>query len=392
MPRTCLHIFLSSIEHTTRLYKEAAYVLSNDLVDRVIVLGLWAEQSAEFETTSYGLEIRRKRTWSRSNRNGAVMRRLSFLRRPLALFSLMQYALSSILTARQLRPAHVCCHNAIMLPVAWAMARLSGATLEYLPHELETQRFGLKGNAKWITALVERRFIHKARNVVVVCDPIRGWYEAAYGLNNLHVVRNLPERAAVAVRPLPDGDFRSNFGVPDTATLFIYQGLFGPGRGTNLLVDVFSRLDPEQSQLVLMGYGEKAAEALVDQAARTHSNIHYQPAVEREWIVSHSAGADVGLLILEEAVLSYRYSLPNKFFEYAHAGVPMLVSDNLTYQAGLLEAGGFGWSTSLEETEETLRNLSDIDLQPFRERSRAYAETAVWELDAQAFDEVYRAP
>ena len=391
MPRSCLHIFLSNIENETRLYKEAAFVLSNDIADKVTVLGLWADHLPEQETTEYGLEIHRKRTWIRRYRDSALLQRVSLLRKLIAVLSLLQYAVSSIRTARRHRPTHVCCHNALMLPVAWAMARLSGATLEYLPHELETQRSGLSGLKKKIETWVERRFIHSARNVVVVCDPIRDWYYDAYGLKNLHVVRNVPEREAVTVHPVPEGDFRTRMDIPDSARVFIYQGIFGPGRGTDLLTDVFSKLDPAQSHLVFMGYGADEAEALIRKAAEDYQNIHFQPAVARDWIVSYSAGADIGLWISEEATLSYRFALPNKFFEYAHAGVPMLVSDNLAYQADLLKEGGFGWATSLDALKATVIELSTIDLEPFRERSLTYAKDAAWEHDAQAFAEVYRA-
>ena len=352
---------------------------------------LWADHLPEQETTEYGLEIHRKRTWIRRYRDSALLQRVSLLRKLIAVLSLLQYAVSSIRTARRHRPTHVCCHNALMLPVAWAMARLSGATLEYLPHELETQRSGLSGLKKKIETWVERRFIHSARNVVVVCDPIKDWYYNAYGLKNLHVVRNVPEREAVTVHPVPEGDFRARFAIPSKATLFIYQGLFGPGRGTDMLLDVFSRLDPAKSHLVLMGYGDPHSQVIIDKAVQDHENIHYQPAVDREWIVSYSAGADIGVSINNGNSLSYRYSLPNKFFEYSHAGLALVVSDNMTFQADLITDKNLGRVTAFEKSYECFKALSEMDLSPFRRQTLDYAKEAVWEHDAQAFAEVYRA-
>lgn len=384
-----LHIFLSSIESETRLYKEAAYTLSKGICSRVAVLGLWRDGLARDEVTEYGLEIHRLPTMVRKYRDRPLVRQFGLLRKLLALISLFQYIVSSIMMSMRLRPDYVSCHNASMLPVAWAASRLSSATLEYLPHELETQRSGLSGSKKKIETWIERRFIHKARNVVVVCDPIKEWYENAYELTNVHVVRNVPEKKALRVRPIPEGGFRERFGIPDSARVFIYQGLFSAGRGIEVLIEAFKRMDPAKSHVVFMGYGVDASQASIDAASATCANIHFQPAVAREWIISYSQSADIGLCISENAALSYRYALPNKFFEYAHAGVPILVSENFEYQADLLAKGGFGWATPLDRLEQTLTDLSEIDLSPLVTKAREYAAAAVWEEDAKAFASVY---
>jgi glycosyltransferase involved in cell wall biosynthesis len=385
-----LHIFLSSIENETRLYKEAAYTLANGICGRVAVLGLWNEGLAINETTVYGCEIHRLPTMVRRYRNAALLRRFALLRKFVALLSLIQYAFACILAARRMRPDHVACHNAVMLPVAWAAARLSGGTLEYLPHELETQRTGLTGMSKRVTTFIERQFIRSARNVVVVCDPIRDWYRDAYGLTNVHVIRNVPEKDAVLIRPIPEGGLRKRFNVPGNAKLFIYQGLFSAGRGIEALLNTFAGIDPQLCHLVLMGYGDERYQEKIDVAARRYSNIHFQPAVSREWIVSYSASADVGIFISERASLSYRYALPNKFFEWAHAGLPILVSDNLEYQADLLREGGFGWAAPLEDLPAAVRRIAEIDLAPYAENALRYAAAALWDEDAKAFAFVYR--
>lgn len=384
-----LHIFPTNIENQTRLFKEVDFTTSRKIVDSVVVLGLWHDNQPLKETLSKGIEVRRVKVLLRRYRHTHLVQHLSLLRKMLAALSLLQYCCIALLQARKLKPDFVSCHYVAMLPLCWAAAKLSGATLEYLPHELETQRSGLTGVRKKIDAWIERRFIHSARNVVVVCDPIRDWYQDAYGLTNLHVVRNVPEQDAVQVRDLPEGSLRQKFSIPDSARVFIYQGLFSPGRGIETLIEAFKRLDPAKSHIVFMGYGDDASQASIDAAAASCANIHFQPAVAREWIISYSHSADIGLWISEKAALSYRYALPNKFFEYAHAGVPMLVSENLEYQADLLTRGGFGWATPLDRLEQTLTELSEIDLSPFITKARDYAATAVWEEDAKAFATVY---
>lgn len=390
MSNFTFHIFLSSIESETRLYKEASYTLANRICTRVAVLGLWKVGLAKNEIADSGLEIKRYPTLSRRFQNSFLVRRIAVFRRILALLSLVQFAIVCIATVVRMRPDHVSCHNALLLPVAWCSARMVGATLEYLPHELEAERTGLSGIAKFATTAIERCFIRKARNVVVVCEPIRKWYEDKYNLTQLYVIRNVPEKEAIKIREIPDGDFRSRFNIPDDAIVFIYQGLFSTGRGIEMLLNAFSSLDAGRCHLVLMGYGDENFQSVINEAVGKFVNIHCQPAVPRDWIVSYSAGADVGIFISERASLSYRYSLPNKFFEWAHAGLPILVSENLEYQASLISEGGFGWSTSLENLQQTLKSISVTDLASYIQNSRRYAVNAIWESDAKIYEFIYK--
>jgi glycosyltransferase involved in cell wall biosynthesis len=390
MEITNLHIFPTNINNQTRLFKEIEFTTSRNIIDRVIVLGLCYDEQPVYETHSAGIEVLRIKVLIRYFRRNLFFGRFSLIRKFIAAISFLQYCCIALVQAKKLKPHFISCHYVTMLPLCWAAAKISGATLEYLPHELETQRSGLTGIQKKIDAWLERLFIHSARNVVVVCDPIRDWYQETYGLTNLLVVRNVPEQDAVQVREIPKGGLRQQFAIPDSARVFIYQGLFSPGRGIETLIEAFKRLDPVKSHIVFMGYGDDFSQTSIDNASAMFPNIHFQPAVPREWIISYSHSADIGLWISETATLSYRYALPNKFFEYAHAGIPMLVSDNLEYQADLLTKGGFGWATPLDQLEQTLTKLSEVDLSPFVAKARDYAAAAVWEEDAKAFATVYR--
>lgn len=389
MTQFALHIFMNTAENASRLYKEAAYTLRHGICRRVVVLAFWSEGLAREETTSEGLEIKRFSTLLHRYKNTAILRRLALFRKAIALLSLLQYALDCIRMARRLKPDHVSCHNAFMLPIAWAAARAAGATLEYLPHELETERAGLEGVMKRITTAIERWFIRLPRHVVVVCDPIRDWYRSAYELDNLFVVRNVPERAAVQIESVPEGSFRERFNIPDAATVFIYQGQISIGRGIDELIAIFSRLEYHTAHLVFMGYVEGDYKNVMDNAVAAYRNIHFQSAVPREKIVSYSAGADVGIFVVPQVPLNDRYALPNKFFEWAHAGLPVLFSDNLAYLSGLAQDGAFGWSCRFEDVESKIREICELDLTPFVESVRRFAAPAVWEEDAVVFAQIY---
>lgn len=390
MTRLNLHIFASNIEAETRLFKEARYTLGRSIFDRVVVVGLWAEGLAEGETLSSGLEVQRVPTWVRRLRGWSVLTRRGFIWQVVASLSLLQYAASVLLRARRLKPTHVSCHNLILLPLSWIAARITGAHLVYLPHELETQRSGLGGLRKRMEIWIERQLIGRARDVVTVSPPIADWYRQVYGGDNVHVIRNLPEAASVMRKAIQSGAFRDRFAIPSAATVFIYQGVLGPERSTDVLLHIFADLPRDRCHLVLMGYGTDAVLEEIRSFAATVRNIHFQPAVPADQIVSYSSGADIGIWINETAPLSYRYALPNKFYEYAHAGLPVLVSDNLSYLAQLIEEADIGWVTRFQDARATIESVSLENIEAMRERVAHYAERATWEADAALFSYIYR--
>ncbi len=386
--RVNLHIFLADILHVNRLFKEAAFTLRHGVFDRVVVFGLWSRGLQLEEATTYGLEIFRLKVLNRRFADAWFMRFIP-LRKLIAAISLMEFGARAVKEAVRLKPTHVSCHNVLLLPVCWMAARLTGAQLVYLPHELETRRAHLRGLAQKCQELIERSFIKTASDVVAVCEPIAGWYRQTYCLTNVHVVRNVPERDAVVIKKVPEGDFRQRFDIPVDATVFIYQGIFGKARGTDRLLEIFSDLSPERAHLVLMGYGDPSDHEAIDRHVARQSNIHYQPAVPREWITSYTSGADIGVFIAEDPPLNDRWALPNKFFEFVHSGLPVLVSDNLGLLSELVAEHNIGWSAPYADIRRKIEALIQTDVRPYRPRAKAFARIAVWEEDAQVFKTVY---
>lgn len=384
------HIFASDIVSETRLFKEARFTLSNCICEQVAVCGFWSDSLEVHETHSSGLEIFRAVTLIRRPRTRSIAQKNAALYALIACLSLLQYVVSVMRQSRAYRPSHVCCHNAILLPLCWLSALLSRAKLVYLPHELELERSGLSGLRKTVETFLEKRIIKRAQDVVVVCDPIAEWYRIRYGLDNVHVVRNMPEQSAVARHPIKGSSFRESFGIPDQATVFIYQGILGAARGTFLLIDTFKALSAASAHLVFMGYGDPETQRKLEEVVTQTDNIHFQPAVPAEEIISYAAQADIGVFVTTHSPLSYQWSLPNKFYEYIHAGLPVLVSENLTYLSDIIDRNQLGWSTPLPDLSQAIKAISETELAPIEARIQEFAPAHVWETDASVFSHVYR--
>jgi glycosyltransferase involved in cell wall biosynthesis len=110
----------------------------------------------------------------------------------------------------------------------------------------------------------------------------------------------------------------------------LYQGALNLGRGLEAAIESFQTLP---LPLFVAGEGDLSAEL------REHARNQLQPDqtrflgyVEPAALRALTAQAWLGLNLLEDQGLSYRYSLSNKFFDYVQACVPQIAMDFPEYR------------------------------------------------------------
>lgn len=299
-----------------------------------------------------------------------------------ALFYL-EFYIRAILFGLSIRIDVINCHSLMVLPMSVILKSFKSAKLIYDPHELETERVGLKGYAQRLSKWVEKIFISSADSIIVVGDSIREWYSDAYGVENIHVMRNIPYNVGVERTDL----LRTRFNLSDSDQIFLYQGLVSEGRGIELYLKSFSKARPDQ-HLVIMGYGD--LEYLVKEYAGKFSNIHFHEAVRPERLLEYTCSADVGLSLIENVCLSYYYCLPNKFFEYIIAEIPMIVSD-FPEMSRLVRQYDLGWAIAVREESlvSALETLSAGVLSEKKKNVRRAKPFFSWETEELVLSEVF---
>ena len=279
----------------------------------------------------------------------------------------------------------VTCHSLAVLPLCVRLARRHGAKLVYEPHELETETGDSRGLRRFMMQRVEARLIRHAHLTIAVNQVIARWYEDSYGLPPVEVVRNIPS---------PDGeagtvDLRQKFGVSRSDVLFVYSGGLFRGRRVEQFLRIFQRVTPDR-HVVFMGFGALAG--AVEEAARHHRNIHLLPSVPPRQVLSHLRGADAGLSGMESLSQSNYYSLPNKLFEYLHAGVGALVP-NYPEMAQLVSVTKAGWIVE-DDTDEAwlkcIQTLSREAIDAAKIMAREAAPGYTWPNETKRLIEAYR--
>ena len=378
MGGVALHLTMTPCLNESRLMRHARYTLSNGICREVVVAAAMSPGLARRESVSPGLIIERiapPRQWLLVSKVRGVLR-------------LLELVFGMIRIAVRCRPRIVVAHTLALLPVALLAARISGAQVVYDAHELETEKNGLSGARQKIARLTERVCIRHVAAVIVVGDAIAEWYRSAYPGLHPFVVRNVPEAVSAPAR---DGtsSLRNRLGLPGKASVFLYLGAFSHGRRIEQLLRVFSSV-PNDRHLVLLGSG--SLRDMIQSVAERHINIHCLDAVPSREVLAWASGADIGICGGENVCLSYFLSLPNKLFEYLHAGLPVLVPD-WPEMGGVVERYRCGWTVG-DADADWVQRIVAIDHRSARAMHAGVAVAAVafsWEAEAEQLLAAYKA-
>lgn len=232
---------------------------------------------------------------------------------------------------RRLRPDVIHAHDTETMDVAGRVGPALGVPIVYDAHELWLERVlrersALYGAlARWYFDRVERRYLPGAAAWITVSAPIARHLERAYGIGPVEVVPNYPE----ATLPTAERDLRALPGgerMTADAPVVLYIGNATEGRGVEQLVAAMAHV-PE-AHLALLGAAGQGG--MVRKEARRRGvapRVHVLPRVSPEEVVAYAASATIGVSPIPPTSLSYRYSLPNKLFQYMQAGLPVVASD-----------------------------------------------------------------
>jgi glycosyltransferase involved in cell wall biosynthesis len=367
-----LHVYPSPFTHESRILRETAVLAQRTRFERIVMVGTAAPGLPATERLDGVREIHRV---PRAPGEGLVGKSLATMAWSRA-----------VLEAYSAQPlACVNCHSLPVLPLCVRLARRTGAKLVYDAHELETETNGLGGLRQLGSKLVERALIGRADAVIVVGDAIADWYARAYPIPRPAVVLNCPA-GSVSVRT---DRLRERLALPPDQRIFLCQGILGSGRGIELLCEAWDLLRPPRPALVFMGDGPLAGH--VEAAAGRNPDVRRIAAVPPAEVLAYTASADVGLCLVQPTCLSYSLCMPNKLFEYLHAGLPVLVS-NLPELGRLVREAGLGHvvpDATPQALAATVAAMDSGDLADFAPAVRAAAAKYNWQAQADLLAALY---
>jgi len=236
---------------------------------------------------------------------------------------------------------------------------------------------------RWIYQNMERLVLHTATEVITVCDSIGQSLVKVYQApRHVHIIRNIPE--IKIFDPSPTIDLKKELAIPGDKIIVLYQGGLGPSRNLEPVIEAMAKV--ANAVFVIRGPGyEFWAKKYYRMAKRlkVRDKIHCLPPVPSTQVVAEARGADMGLwTLLANVGLNFKYSLPNKVFEYIAAGVPLLAAD-LPEVRKIVLGYKIGVCFDPESPRSIARAINQLaDNAPLRQQCRQNIPHAVKDLRA----------
>ncbi len=208
------------------------------------------------------------------------------------------------------------------LPACYLASRLRSKPLVYDSHEFFTGVPELTGRpfVRKIWEAIERLIFPGLYHIITVNSSIARIYGEKYG-KKIDVVRNLPAPVIDFSEATPE-----DFGLPRGKRFVILQGAgINIDRGAEEAVRAMHHV--HDAVLVIAGKGDAlpGLRRLVDEEA-LENRVRFIPPMAYEKLMQLTSLCSCGLSLDKDSNLNYRYSLPNKIFDYISAGIPVVVS------------------------------------------------------------------
>lgn len=175
---------------------------------------------------------------------------------------------------------------------------------------------------KILGSWAEKKYLKEIDDFITVGEELKNYFEQKYSYKNIRIVMNCPVKGRIA-KPF---DYRKEYHLPLNSVIVLYQGVLNTGRGLDLLLKAMRRTSP-LIYLVIIGDGVLKKQLEYDSESYNLNNkVFFIETKDPEILQSYTSGGDIGVNLLEAINLSKKFAVPNKLFQYIHAGIPVLGS------------------------------------------------------------------
>ncbi|MCC8153712.1 MAG: glycosyltransferase [Tannerellaceae bacterium] len=207
-----------------------------------------------------------------------------------------------------------------LIPAYAAKKRLK-CSLIYDSHEINVENYTSEGRSyiAGFMKAIEHYLVKHVDLMVCVSNAAADYFAETYKIKKPMVVTNcslLRERCEVS------SDNKKGFEV-------LNHGQFYEGRGYELMIEACDLLkDYPEIKLAVRGFGRLESSMRKQVSLKTNKdNFIFYPPVGVESLIPMASASSVGVAITMPICLNFKLSVSNKLFEYASAGLPVIMSD-----------------------------------------------------------------
>jgi len=205
----------------------------------------------------------------------------------------------------------------------YLVSKIKNLPLVYDSHEYFTGVPEIQNRpfVKWVWKSIERNIFPHLKYVITVSDLIADQYKTEYDIRPL-TVRNCSRECSYINKFT-----RDEIGVDDDHLLLILQGNgINIDRGGEELIRAVSYA--EKTFLLIVGSGDSLdnlKKSVLD--LKLGERVRFINSVPWAQLMRYTKSADIGFSLDKNSNQNYRFSLPNKLFDYLSAGIPVIAGD-----------------------------------------------------------------
>ena len=248
------------------------------------------------------------------------------------------------------------------------VSKLKRKKLVYDSHELfvEVPELINRPIVKRVWLWIEQFCLPRIKYSYTVSSSIANYYRKKYNLD-MCVVRNFPFYQKIDVNSTKNDK------------KIIYQGAVNQDRGIDLMIASMQYVD---AKLYIAGAGD-LLEQMTAYAKQINldNKVIFLGQVPFQKLSKITQSCALGLSFEEDTCLAYRYSLPNKIFDYIHAEIPVLIS-NLPEFNSIMKKYDVGMILSSRDPKEVatqINALISVDRNSILTKIRLAKQDLCWE-------------
>lgn len=274
------------------------------------------------------------------------------------------------------------------LLAAFLISKLRRKHLIYDTHEYFTgvPEIQQRPLVKRIWQSIEKLIFPRLKHVFTVNQSIAQLYAAEYPVQTIQVMRNIPPAMEVEPAPLPDF-------IPEKAFKIILQGNgINVDRGGEEAVELINHLS--NAVLIIAGSGDVIPQLKQRVSAlQLENKVFFLPRMPYRQLMGITANCQLGLSLDKDTNINYRYSLPNKVFDYLRAGIPVLATP-LVEVKNIVESFQTGWicydlnPQKMAEQIDQIRSQTEV-YQKIKSKLPMASAQLNWENESQPLLECY---
>ncbi len=205
----------------------------------------------------------------------------------------------------------------------YLVSKIKGVPLIYDSHEIFCEVPELQSNPgkKKMWESLESWIVPKLKYCITVNQSIANYFTEKYNVPFIFV-RNIPDYTKIE-----NLKSRSDLNLPTGKKIIILQGAgINVQRGAEELVEAFQYLNNDYL-LLIIGSGDvihQLKENVVQFGLQ--NKVKFIDKIPASELRHYTSNSNLGVTIDKDSNMNYHFSLPNKVFDYMHAGIPIIAT------------------------------------------------------------------